>query len=170
MLAQTSMRETSVSRPSCGLTRQRLESGPYPSGKLALDLLMSLPISTWSSTRSGVQQTGKVANVVQTDGHAESLEQVEQRFRRWRESRKQGQRIPAVLWAAAVGMARQHGVHWVARELHLDYNGLKNPVGPVGLARRAAKIDAQFVELFAGQRPKRQPFASAPWSWRTRAG
>lgn len=31
------------------------------------------------------------ANVEQTDGHGASLEQVEQRFRRWRESRKQGQ-------------------------------------------------------------------------------
>lgn len=54
------------------------------------------------------------ANVEQTDGHGESLEQVEQRFRRWRESRKQGQRIPAVLWAAAAGPAKQHGVHRVA--------------------------------------------------------
>ena len=89
------------------------------------------------------------ANVEQTDSHGESLEQVEQRFRRWRESRKQGQRIPADLWAAAAGMAKQHGVHRVARELRLDYNGLKNRVGPVGHTKRAAKIDAQFVELFA---------------------
>ena len=82
-------------------------------------------------------------------GDGESLEQVEQRFRRWRESRKQGQRIPTVLWAAAAGLAKQHGVHRVARELRLDYNGLKNRVGPVGPAKRPAKIDAQFVELFA---------------------
>lgn len=87
-------------------------------------------------------------SVEQTDGHGESLEQVERRFSRWRESRKQGQRIPTVLWAAAAGMAKQHGVHRVARELRLDYNGLKNRVGPVGPARGAAKIDAQFVELF----------------------
>lgn len=89
------------------------------------------------------------AKVEQTDGDGESLEQVEQRFRRWRESRKQGQRIPAVLWAAAAGLAKQHGVHRVARELRLDYNGLKNRVGQAGPARRAAKIDTQFVELFA---------------------
>lgn len=88
------------------------------------------------------------ANVEQTDGHGESPEQVEQRFRRWRESRKQGQRIPADLWAAAAGLAKQHGVHRVARELRLDYNGLKKRAGQVGPARGAAKIDAQFVELF----------------------
>ena len=75
------------------------------------------------------------------NSHGESLEQVEQRFRRWRGSRKQGQRIPADLCAAAAGMTRQHGVHRVARELRLDYNGLKKRVGPVGHTRRAAKID-----------------------------
>ena len=77
------------------------------------------------------------ANVEQTDSHGESLEQVEQRFRRWRESRKQGHRIPAVLWAAAAGLAKRHGAHRVARELRLDYNGLNNRVGPVGPAKRA---------------------------------
>ena len=82
-------------------------------------------------------------------GDGESLEQVEQRFRRWRESRKHGQRIPAVLWAAAAGVAKQHGVHRVARALRLDYNGLKNRVGQAGPATRSPKIDAQFVELFA---------------------
>ena len=93
------------------------------------------------------------ANVEQTDGHGESLEQVEQRFRRWRESRKQGKRIPADLWVAAAGMAKQHGVHRVARELRLDYNGLKNRVGPVGSATGAPKVDAKFVELFGAPAP-----------------
>ncbi len=94
------------------------------------------------------------ANVEQTDGHGESLEQVEQRFRRWRESRKQGQRIPAVLWAAAAGIAKQHGVHRVARELRLDYNGLKNRVVQAGPATRSPKVDAQFVELVSAPASK----------------
>ena len=97
------------------------------------------------------------ANVEQTDGHGESLEQVEQRFRRWRESRKQGQRIPAILWAAAAGLAKQHGVHRVARELRLDYNGLKQREGQAGPAARSSKIDAQFVELFAAPASKAPP-------------
>ena len=54
-------------------------------------------------------------------------------------------------------MAKQHGVHPVARELRLDYNGLKNRVGPVGPARRPAKIDARFVELFAAPTSKAPP-------------
>ena len=97
------------------------------------------------------------ANVEQTDGHGESLEQVEQRFRRWRESRKQGQRIPADFWAAAAGLAKQHGVHRVARELRLDYNGLKQREGQAGPAARSSKIDAQFVELFAAPASKAPP-------------
>ena len=97
------------------------------------------------------------ANVEQTDGQGESLEQVEQRFRRWRESRKQGQRIPADLWAAAAGLAKQHGVHRVARELRLDYNGLKKRAGQAGPAARSSKIDAQFVELFAAPASKAAP-------------
>ena len=40
-------------------------------------------------------------------------------------------------------------MHRVARELRLDYNGLKNRAGQAGPAKRPAKIDAQFVELFA---------------------
>ena len=48
----------------------------------------------------------KVAKVEQTTGQGESLEQVEQRFARWRESRTPGQRIPPDLWAAAAGVAR----------------------------------------------------------------
>ena len=57
--------------------------------------------------------------------HGESLEQVGARFKRWRERRVRGEHIPAVLWAAAVGMARRHGVHHVAGVLRVDQDGLK---------------------------------------------
>ena len=88
----------------------------------------------------------KVAKVEQTTGQGESLEQVEQRFARWRESRTPGQRIPPDLWAAAAGVARQHGVHRTSCELRLDYNGLKKHMGPVVPTTRRARIDTDFVE------------------------
>jgi len=88
----------------------------------------------------------KVAKVEQTTGQGESLEQVEQRFARWRESRTSGQRIPPDLWAAAAGMAKAYGVHRTSRELRLDYNGLKKRMGPVGPATQRARIDTEFVE------------------------
>ncbi len=95
----------------------------------------------------------KVAKVEQTTGQGESLEQVEQRFARWRESRTQGQRIPGALWAAAAGVARQHGVHRTARELRLDYNGLKKRMGHVGAATRGPNIGTEFVELLGAVAP-----------------
>ena len=57
-----------------------------------------------------------------------SLEQVRQQLQDWRAGRKLGERIPAPLWAAAVGAAREQGLHRVAIELHLDYAGLKRRV------------------------------------------
>ena len=57
--------------------------------------------------------------------HSESLEEVRERFRQWRAARGRGEHIPRVLWAAAVGIAREQGLHVAARELHLDYDGLK---------------------------------------------
>jgi hypothetical protein len=45
--------------------------------------------------------------------HGESLEQVGKRFERWRDARVRGEHIPTLLWAAAVAMAKQHGLHRV---------------------------------------------------------
>ena len=39
----------------------------------------------------------------------ESLEQLGQRFKHWRETRVRGQRIPAQMWTAVVQMARHLG-------------------------------------------------------------
>lgn len=83
----------------------------------------------------------------QASGHAENLEQVEQRFKRWRESRKRGERIPEALWAAATGMARQHGLHRIAQELRVNYHGLKKRLECADSPARASGAEARFVEL-----------------------
>lgn len=76
----------------------------------------------------------------------ESLEELEQRFRQWRESRKRGDQIPSALWDAAVGMVGAHGVRRVANKLRLDYGSLNRRVeGEV----QADKANTEFVELFA---------------------
>ena len=95
----------------------------------------------------------EMAKIEQARGHGESLEQIERRFRRWRESRKRGERIPVALWVAAVGLARGHGVHRIAQELRVDYNGLKKRLERAGGAARAGKLDTQFVELFVAPAP-----------------
>lgn len=53
------------------------------------------------------------------------LSDVESQFERWRRSRRRGARIPATLWDAAVGAARDCGVSKVAGALRLDYYKLK---------------------------------------------
>ena len=53
------------------------------------------------------------------------LSDVESQFERWRQSRRRGTRIPATLWDAAVGAARDCGVSKVAGALRLDYYKLK---------------------------------------------
>jgi len=56
------------------------------------------------------------------------LENVRLRFERWRRSRTGRQRIPETLWAAAVDLARDYGVHRTAKTLRLDYYRLRKRV------------------------------------------
>ena len=54
------------------------------------------------------------------------LEQTRRRIARWRERCPyRGAAMPAPLWAAAVALARQHGLYTTARTLHVDYGSLK---------------------------------------------
>jgi hypothetical protein len=91
----------------------------------------------------------EVAKIGAVRGHGESLEQVGERFKRWRETRVRGAHIPADLWAAAVVMAKEHGLHRIAHELHVDHDGLKRRLERAGGVARLGKLDTEFVELFA---------------------
>ena len=77
-----------------------------------------------------------------------SLEHLRQQLQDWRAGRKLGERIPASLWAAAVGAAREQGLHRVAIELHLDYAGLKRRVERGGATPPHGEVAPRFVELF----------------------
>jgi len=81
--------------------------------------------------------------------HAESLEQVEQRFVRWRASRKRGERIPQTLWCAAVALAREHGLAQIGQKLRVDCDGLKRRLDSAEAAARAGGSATKFVELIA---------------------
>ena len=78
-----------------------------------------------------------------------SLEHLRQQLQDWRTGRKLGERIPAPLWAAAVGAAREQGLHRVAIELHLDYAGLKRRVEGGGATPTRGEVAPHFVELLA---------------------
>ena len=85
--------------------------------------------------------------------HGESLKQIQERFRRWRETRARGEPIPGVLWAAAVGLAREHGIERIADELRVAPAGLKKRLGHAGDAAQVGKNDTRFVELLMPAAP-----------------
>jgi hypothetical protein len=83
------------------------------------------------------------------DATAIGLEQTRRRITRWRETRMhRGAPMPAALWAAAVALARQHGLYTTARTLHVDYGALKKRLNATGAGRGPSPT---FVELSAAR-------------------
>ncbi len=58
----------------------------------------------------------------------EELASVRQQLAEFRNTQPVRTRLPESLWAAAIELATRYGVHRIARELHLDYTGLKKRV------------------------------------------
>ena len=85
--------------------------------------------------------------ITQVIAPGESLEEIAARFKRWRETRVRGQRIPQHLWAEAVELARSHGTKAVAKVLRVNVERLKARVEPVGDRVQGAKGDTDFVEM-----------------------
>ncbi|TMQ48337.1 MAG: hypothetical protein E6K72_13185 [Candidatus Eisenbacteria bacterium] len=79
------------------------------------------------------------------------LQQTRQRIARWRDTRThRGAPMPTTLWAAAVALARQHGLYTTARTLRIDYGSLKKRLDPTGRGRVPSPA---FVELPTAARP-----------------
>jgi hypothetical protein len=77
-----------------------------------------------------------------------AVEEVRQRFERWRKSRKQRRPIPENLWEEAVRLCVDHSLYQVSRSLRLDYNGLKKRVGNSPPERPfESPVASTFVEL-----------------------
>ena len=73
------------------------------------------------------------------------MERVRQRLERWRGTRAHARSpIPADIWAAAVTLARQHGLYQTARAVCIDYGALKAHVEAADQAGHAAPT---FIEL-----------------------
>ena len=91
------------------------------------------------------------------------LENLRQRFERWRRTRKVRSHIPEPLWAAAVKSAAKYGIHRTAKALRVDYYALKKRAeqqaaidgtqqDPATIAATAGKAaaagaEAAFLEL-----------------------
>ena len=77
----------------------------------------------------------------------EHLQQLRQRLEEWRNAHARRSRLPEELWAAAVDLARQHGLFRTAHTLRLDYTNLKKRVQTAPGMR--AMAPAAFMELVA---------------------
>jgi hypothetical protein len=77
------------------------------------------------------------------------LEQTQRRIARWRGARPyRGAPMPGALWAAAIALARQHGLYTTARTLRVDYGALKKRLAAADVGRVPAPA---FVELPAAR-------------------
>jgi hypothetical protein len=79
------------------------------------------------------------------DSWRRDLERVRGRLEGWRRGRPRGARIPAVLWRAAVALARRHGVSKTSLALHLDYYALQRRLAEPEPRRQ--RQEAGFVEV-----------------------
>jgi len=85
-------------------------------------------------------------NIANIPAAVENFEQVDQRFKRWRSTRRRGTPIPEALWASAVGLARAQGLNRTARALRLDYYHLKKRLQCAEGAARVRQAQPTFVE------------------------
>lgn len=73
------------------------------------------------------------------------LQQTRRQIAGWRATRThRGAPMPATLWAAAVALARQHGLYATARTLRIDYGALKRRLNTAGPGRLSSPA---FIEL-----------------------
>ena len=74
--------------------------------------------------------------------------QLQRQLDQFRSTQPHRTRLPETLWQGAVELAREHGLHPVARPLGLDYMGLKRRLEGGPVAGKKATAPA-FVELIA---------------------
>jgi 2-iminoacetate synthase ThiH len=75
------------------------------------------------------------------------IEQVRDRFERWRRDHPGRQRIPEELWVAAVKLAQQVGVNRTAKMLRLGYESLKQHMPADSAVGANCQRAPQFVEV-----------------------
>ena len=103
---------------------------------------------------------------VTSDSTSIGLGQTRRRITRWRETRThRGAPMPAALWAAAIALARRHGLYTTARTLRIDYGSLKKRLDAAGAERVPSPT---FVELPAARPTGLGPCVIDLEGWRGR--
>jgi len=88
--------------------------------------------------------------------------QLQRQLEQFRSSQPERTKLLESLWQAAVELARQHGVHPVARPLRLDYTRLKKRLGvifpaAVNVTEDKSNLHATFLLNFADELRRRVP-------------
>ncbi|HEY6271421.1 MAG TPA: hypothetical protein VIX19_05435 [Terriglobales bacterium] len=83
-----------------------------------------------------------------------NMQKVLNRFERWRSAHTGRLPIPKRLWAAAVELAREHGVFHTAKSLRLEYGKLKQLLESTGAVRRSG---ATKVRVKSRRAPSESP-------------
>jgi len=78
-----------------------------------------------------------------------AMRRVYRRLQRWRSKRTGRDPIPESLWAAAVELAKEHGVFRTSQVLHLEYGKLKRLLEASGSVTSPAAPRTAFLELMA---------------------
>lgn len=80
---------------------------------------------------------------------AADIEQVQQQFEFWRQSRKKRTAIPQHLWQAAVGLTALYSICHVSKALGLNYTALKDQVikSTPRQTSTGAACSSTFIEL-----------------------
>ena len=83
-----------------------------------------------------------------------SLEDVTERFRAWRLTRKCRSRIPEELWDAAAALSEQYSLHPIATTLRLNHSSLRDHVA-ARIPEKDVEVsqDLRFLELPLPQQP-----------------
>ena len=76
---------------------------------------------------------------------AHDIQKLHRRFVQWRSSHTGRLPIPEPLWAAAVELAREHGINATAKVLHLEYAKLKGKTLALG---QGAGVERETVKVF----------------------
>jgi len=81
---------------------------------------------------------------------APEIGRIRERILHWRRTREKKTRMPEELWAAAVALAREHGLYATAHGLGVSYDSLKQRVrGTTGRKKDSKGSAPTFVELGA---------------------
>lgn len=89
----------------------------------------------------------KKARAVEAAVGGQDLNAVIDAFKRWRDEKRPGEKIPQGLWQAAVSLHPRYSVYQISRALHLDFVDLRDRVGSGKKVRAKGEKGAQFVQL-----------------------